>query len=152
MEKLTIAPFKVIGISVRTTNENGRGIKDIGGLWGKFMGENILAAIPNKVDDTIYAIYTDYEGDHTKPYTTILGCKVQHLDNIPNGMNGKEIEGGTYVNLPAKGDIMQGIVGSKWGEIWQMDLDRTYIADFEIYGEKTKDVNNAEVDILIGIK
>ena len=32
--------FKVIGISVRTTNENGQAAKDIPFLWNKFFEEN----------------------------------------------------------------------------------------------------------------
>ena len=84
-----IKSFSVIGISIRTTNENGQSSKDIPALWGKFMHEGILEKIPNKIDNTVYCIYTDYEKDHTKPYTTILGCKVENLSNIPYAMIGK---------------------------------------------------------------
>ena len=76
MEKVKIEPFKLIGISLRTTNENGKAAKEIGELWEKFLNENISDAIPNKVDNTVYSLYTDYEGDYTKPYTAILGCPV----------------------------------------------------------------------------
>ncbi len=54
-------PFKVIGISVRTTNENNQAAKDIPVLWENLMNEDILNRIPNKTDNTIYSIYTDYE-------------------------------------------------------------------------------------------
>jgi predicted transcriptional regulator YdeE len=33
-----------------------------------------------------------------------------------------------------------------------MDLDRSYTADFEIYGEKAQNPENAEVDIFIAVK
>ena len=33
-----------------------------------------------------------------------------------------------------------------------MELDRTYTADFEIYGEKTQNLQDAEVDIMIAVK
>ncbi len=79
MQKVKIEPFKVIGIAVRTTNENGKSAQDIGQLWGKFMSEGISDKIPNKINDTIFSIYTNYESDHTKPYDTILGCKVSFL-------------------------------------------------------------------------
>ena len=49
MNKVKIEPFKVIGISVRTTNENNQAAIDIAALWGKFMNENVLNAIPKKV-------------------------------------------------------------------------------------------------------
>jgi predicted transcriptional regulator YdeE len=152
MIKLKVEPFQVIGISVRTTNENNQAAKDIGDLWGKFMGENVLGAIPNKVDNTVYSIYTDYESDHTKPYTTILGCKVQNLHAIPEGMVGKSFEGGNYVKLSAKGDLMKDLIINKWKEIWEMDLARAFTADFEVFGEKVQDPNEAEIDFLIAVE
>ncbi len=133
MQTVKIEPFKIIGISIRTTNENGQASKEIAELWGKFMSENILTKIPNKVDSDIYSLYTDYESDHTKPYMAILGCKVEDLENIPNGMIGKSFDGGTYVKTTTKGDLMQGLVINQWEEIFEMKLDRTYDADFEIF-------------------
>ncbi len=152
MKTIKTEPFCVIGISVRTTNENGQGAIDIGGLWGRFFSEQVLEAIPNKVDNVIYSIYTEYEQDHTRPYTTIIGCRVEHLDEIPSGMKGIRIEGGTYAQLSARGDMQQGFVGSKWYEIWNSDLNRAYTADYEVYGEKAHNPADAEVDFLIAIK
>ena len=152
MQTVKIEPFKIIGISIRTTNENGQAIKEIAELWGKFFSESILAKIPNKVDSEIYSLYTEYEGDHTKPYTAILGCKVENLDNIPNGMVGKSFSGGTYTKTTAKGDLMQGLVVNQWSKIFEMELDRTYDADFEIFGEKAQNPSDAEVEFYIGIK
>ena len=149
MNKVKIEPFMIIGISIRTTNENNQAAKDIGDLWSKFMSENILGAIPNKIDSTVYSIYTDYESDHTKPYTTILGCKVSNLQSIPNGMIGKSFDGGNYVKLSAKGDLMKGLIVNKWTEIWSMDLDRVFTADFENKSEKAQNPNDAEIDFLI---
>ena len=152
MQNVKIEPFNIIGISIRTTNENGKASNDIAELWQKFMSENTLTKIPNKVDTEIYSLYTDYEGDHTKPYTAILGCKVENLDNIPNGMVGKSFSGGTYTKTTAKGDLMQGLVVNQWSKIFEMELDRTYNADFEIFGEKAQNPSDAEVDFYVGIK
>ncbi|MBP2615121.1 GyrI-like domain-containing protein [Chryseobacterium jejuense] len=152
MNNVKIEPFKVIGIAVRTTNENEQAAKDIPVLWEKFMQENVLENIPNKIDNTVYSIYTDYEKDHTKPYTTLLGCKVESLDNIPQGMIGKSFDGGDYVKFTAKGNLAEGLVINEWFKIWNMDLERTFTADFEIYGEKAQNPSDAEVDILIAVK
>lgn len=152
MQAVKIEPFKIIGISIRTTNENGQASKEIAELWGKFMSENILTTIPNKVDNEIYSLYTDYESDHTKPYTAILGCKVQNLDNIPSGMVGKSFNGGTYIKATTKGDLMQGLVVNQWSKIFEMELDRIYDADFEVFGEKAQNPSDAEVDFYVGIK
>lgn len=152
MNKVHIEPFYVIGISVRTTNENNQAATDIGNLWGRFMNNNVLDAIPNKVDNTVYSIYTEYEKDHTKPYTTILGCKVENLNTIPDGMVGKSFLGGTYLKLSAKGDLMKGLIINKWQEIWNMDIDRMFTADFEVFGEKARNPADAAIDFLIAVK
>ncbi|AZB10919.1 AraC family transcriptional regulator [Chryseobacterium sp. G0162] len=152
MNNVKIEPFKVIGIAVRTTNENEQAAKDIPVLWEKLMQENILEKIPNKIDNTVYSIYTEYEKDHTKPYTTLLGCKVENLDHIPEGMIGKSFEGGNYVKFTAKGNLAEGLVINEWFKIWNMDLDRMFTADFEMYGEKAQNPADAEIDILIAVE
>ncbi|MCJ7932421.1 MAG: GyrI-like domain-containing protein [Chryseobacterium sp.] len=152
MNNVRTEACKVIGIAVRTTNENNQAAEDIGALWEKFMKEGILNAIPNKVDNTLYSIYTDYEKDHTKPYTTLLGCKVENLDSIPEGMTGQSFDGGNYVKFTAKGDLTKGSVINEWVKIWNMEIDRAFTADFEIYGEKAQNPSDAEVDIFIAVK
>lgn len=152
MSDQIIQKFQVIGISVRTTNENGQAMQDIPALWKKFMSEGIAAQIPNKIDNSIYCLYTDYEKDYTKPYTTILGCKVSSSETIPGGMISKTFEEATYAKHIAKGNILQGIVINEWKKIWNSDLDRTYTADFEVYGERTQDPEHAEVDIFVAIR
>ena len=152
MSNLTIQKFSVIGISVRTTNENGQAGQDIPALWDNFMNNGIIDKIPNKIDNSIYCIYTEYEKDHTKPYTTILGCKVSNLENIPNEMIGKTFQEATYAKHIAKGNILQGMVFNEWTKIWNSDLQRSFTVDFEVYGEKAQNPENAEVDIFIAIK
>jgi predicted transcriptional regulator YdeE len=152
MSNQKIEKFNVIGISVRTTNENGQAGQDIPALWNKFMTEGIADQIPNKIDNSLFCIYTEYEKDHTKPYTTILGCKVENLDTIPNGMVGKNFEETTYKKHIAKGNILQGIVFEEWTKIWNSDLARTFTADFEVYSEKAQNLENVEVDIFVAVR
>jgi predicted DNA-binding transcriptional regulator YafY len=152
VQNVKIEPFKIIGIAIRTTNENGQAAQDIAQLWGKFMGEDILTKIPNKIDHTIYSLYTDYEGDHNKPYTTIIGCKVETLEDVPAGMVGKPIAGGDYLKTTARGNLNEGLIVKQWTNIWEMDLDRTYDADFEVFGEKAQNPLDAEIEFLVGVK
>lgn len=152
MDNQKIQKFNVIGISIRTTNENGQSSQDIPALWGRWMSEGLLQKIPNKVDDTLYCIYTDYEKDHTKPYTTILGCRVSDLNTIPSGMVGRTFEEGNYLRYLAKGNILQGMVFEAWTAIWNSDVQRAFLADFEVYGDTAKDPEHAEVPIFISVK
>jgi predicted transcriptional regulator YdeE len=147
-ETITMRGFSIIGIAVRTTNQNGQSQKDVAELWGKFMGQGLSAQIPNKASDDIYCVYTDYESDFTGTYTTILGCKVTSLDEIPEGFEGKEIPEAMYKRFQAKGSLPD-CVGKVWGEIWQSGIDRTYIADFDVYSEKSSNPFDAEVAIYV---
>ncbi|PVW16190.1 GyrI-like domain-containing protein [Marixanthomonas spongiae] len=152
MQTVKIQSFKIIGIKVRTTNENGQSAQDIGALWTKFLTEKIAEKIPNKVENSVFSIYTNYQGDFTQPYDTILGCKVNSLEEIPEGMIGQKFEGGNYVKFISKGNLNEGIVYKTWEEIWKSEIKRAYTADFEVYGEKAQNPENAEVDIFIAVK
>jgi len=152
MQKVKIDSFNIIGISIRTTNEQNLAATQIAELWGRFMAENTLDAIPGKIDQTIYSLYTDYEGDHSKPYTAILGCKVRDLNSVPEGMIGKTVSGGDYHKTTAKGDLTKGLIVNEWQTIWKQNWDRAYTADFEVFGEKAQNPNDAEVDFLVAVK
>ncbi|MDQ2721593.1 MAG: effector binding domain-containing protein [Bacteroidota bacterium] len=142
--------FKIIGISVRTTNQNKKAVEDIGKLWGQFFAENILAKVENKIGNEIYSIYTDYKSDYTDEYTTILGVRVNNLDNIPDGLIGREFQADTFTKFIAKGEMPNSVV-EIWKEVWSKDkeLNRKYTYDFEVYGEKSQNGKDSEVEIFI---
>lgn len=140
--------FKIIGISIQTTNES---MADIESLWGRFWGENIADKIPNKASAEIYAVYTDYESDHTGKYTLLIGLPVTTLDNIPDGFVGQEIAIGKYQKYTSKGKMPEAIIKT-WTEIWQdSTLKRAYRADVTVHGEKYFQGDSAEVETYISI-
>ncbi|NTE02179.1 AraC family transcriptional regulator [Agrobacterium tumefaciens] len=145
--------FKIIGISVETTNQNNQAATDLGQLWGRFYQKEIGKQIPNKESDDVYAIYTDYESDYTGRYTTIIGHRVSTLDIIPDGLTGREIKNDKLLRYIAKGEMPNAVVET-WKEIWSNDiaLYRTYHADFEVYGEKSQQGIDSEVEIYIGVR
>ena len=145
--------FKIIGISTRTTNKDKQAQQDLGNLWGQFYSENLLNKIPNKISNEIIAIYTDYKSDFTEDYTTIIGILVSTLDEIPNGLIGREFQAENFQKFTAKGEMPNAVV-TTWVDIWQKDkeLDRKYSYDFEVYGEKSQNGENSEVEIFIATK
>ena len=152
MNHQTIGRFYVIGISVRTTNANGQSSKDIEAVWQRFWGENIKDKIGGKTSDEIYAVYTDYETDHTGPYTTIIGVPVQTLDKIPEGFVGITIETDLYRKFVSKGKMPEAVFNT-WLEIWQnKHLNRAYRADFTVHGQQYYDGENAIVETFISVK
>lgn len=152
MSTKKLKTFSVIGIKMRTTNKDMQASKDIPAFWQQFISEKITEKIPNKVDTAVFAIYTNYESDYTGAYDMILGCKVTSLDKVPKGMIAKTFNSGTYTLFTAKGKKSNNIVYNKWTEIWNSDINRSYQADFEVYGERSMDPEDMEVDIFISVK
>ena len=148
VNKREIVPFKIIGIAVESTNQDGKSVKVLGDLWGRFYLEDIASKIPNTLDKAIVAIYTDYESDYTGSYTAIIGVKVSTLERVPKGMVGRTFEGGTYKKFIAEGEMPEAIV-KQWQYIWENDnnLNRRYTADFEVYNPDLE-----IVEIFVGVQ
>ena len=151
MDTLKKEAFYVVGIAIRTTNEKEQAMQDIPKLWQKFMSDNLMDKITNRLEDSTYAVYTDYESDHTKPYTMILGYKVSDLNKVPLGLVGKKIEAANYQKYIAKGDLTKNAVVDVWGEIWNSEIKRSYMSDFEVYGVKSQYPTNGEAEIYISL-
>lgn len=151
MKKVSLPAKRILGIETRTTNQENQAEKAITDLWETFMSENLIKKIPNKIDSSVFCVYTHYESDFTGEYRVILGCEVSSVDELPENMISTEIPEQTYEVFEAKGQIPQSIVKT-WEEIWNTPLSRAYTADFEKY--KIADFSNQDpmVEIFIVLK
>lgn len=145
--------IKIIGIATRTTNKDNQSQKDLERLWGQFYAENILEKVSNKISNEIISIYTDYKNDYTEDYTTIIGIPVSTLNEIPNGLIGREFPSENFEKFVAKGEMPNAVVET-WVDIWKKDkeLNRKYTYDFEVYGENSQKGENSEVEIYIAVE
>ncbi|HEY9196665.1 MAG TPA: GyrI-like domain-containing protein, partial [Mucilaginibacter sp.] len=109
-----------------------------------------LLQVVDRLTDEIYCVYTDYESDFTGFYTAILGCRVSSLDNIPEGLISLIVPPGNYVKYTAEGRIPD-CIAETWQQIWSSDIRRKYTADFDLYGLKARDSENARVEIYVAI-
>lgn len=152
MNKTTRNGFHLAGLKFkgRTTNANGQSAIDCGSLWQEFEKGNYIARIDQRSDDTVYAVYYDYESDHTGTYAYFIGCAVKDASAVPTGMDHLFIHEGEYVKLTAQGP-MPDCVANTWRGIWQSDMSRAYKFDFEVYDERSKDWSNATVDIFLSV-
>lgn len=140
--------FDVVGISVMTDNETGA--EAINDLWERFFKDSIGQSVPNKENDVIYAVYSDYKGDHTEPYRFTIGYKVTSTDDIPEGMHHVSIFAQDYAVMSAAGKQPKALIEA-WQAIWSGDLDRSFATDFEIYGPRFFEDGVNEVLIHVGI-
>lgn len=144
IESMTIA-----GVSIVTDNE--RGTDDINALWERFFKDQVGQKLEaHKENDLIYAVYSDYEGDHTKPYRLTIGYKLKSTDLALDDLHTVTTETTDYAMLSAAGQQPKALVET-WTMIWQSDLDRRFQTDMEIYGPKFFEDGVNEVLICIGV-
>jgi predicted transcriptional regulator YdeE len=149
-ETKTLDTFFIIGLAVRTTNAAQQSQKDISELWQTFFSKNAIAQIPNKTNNDIYCVYTNYESDANGFYTTLLGCKVATLQIIPQGFAGITINGATYQVYKSVGKLPDSVLAT-WNHIWQTPIARNYVADFDLYSDNAQDPNYTEVMTFVSI-
>jgi predicted transcriptional regulator YdeE len=144
--------FDVYGISVVTTNAENRASLDINELWQRFYNESVIDRIPDKLGAEVYAVYSDYEGDHTKPYRLTIGCRVTDAAKATStGLERAHVPAGQYQPFYARGEQPAALIGT-WEEIWKSPLVRAFRADYEIYGPRFFEPGLHEVAVHIGIE
>jgi predicted transcriptional regulator YdeE len=141
--------INIIGVEIRTTNDNGIAFKDIPLHWQKFFEESILDQIPNKVSPDVYGIYTNFKNEginNEGTYSFIIGAQVKTLDHKPTQFVSTVIPKSKYQIFPVKAGHPEK-VGEKWQEIWGLTFEqtRTFKTEFELYKE------TGEIEIFIGI-
>jgi predicted transcriptional regulator YdeE len=155
-----LSEIKLVGITARTSNvrEMNPETAKIGATLQKFFGSGMQAQIfGRKNPGTVFAVYTNYESDEHGEYTYFLGEEVNDFENIQQGFETLTIHEQTYVKFTSDPGKMPAVCINMWQSIWKMkaaDLggERAYIADFEVYDERSQNPEHAVLDIYIGIQ
>lgn len=150
--------FTVVGIAVRTSNaEQATPEQPIGKQWERLFREGVLAAIPNKADGNIVAMYTEYASDKDGEYTYLLGARVTKVENLPAGMVAKNVPAGRYAVFTSERGPVQKVVVEMWRRVWatpksELGGDRSYKADFEVYDHRAQNPVDSVVELYVGVK
>jgi predicted transcriptional regulator YdeE len=121
--------FTIAGITCRTSNATPH---EIGALWQKFFAGGGANQIRDRKSDELYAVYTDYDGDYTQPYTLIIGCEVASAGELPAGQVARAIPRQRYRVFDGSGEQPAALIAS-WQRVYQTPLARAYAADFDHY-------------------
>jgi len=107
MTKVELEEIKLVGLALKakTSNINEQSSIDCGNLWQEFEKGKYAEKIPNKLTDEILAVYHQYEGDYTEPFSYFIGCKVKADTEVPAGLETLTIAKGIYQKINAKGKI-----------------------------------------------
>jgi predicted transcriptional regulator YdeE len=162
MKKLSVQleAKKFVGIKVRTNNKNEFDPKlaKIASCAQKFFSQNLAEKIAYRLNPGItFCIYSEYESDYTGEYSYFIGEETDNIENIAPDLNSLIIPPQKYIKFTSGTGSMPEVVINCWQKIWQMSPEslggtRNYLADFEIYDERSKDPQNTILDIYIGIK
>jgi predicted transcriptional regulator YdeE len=151
------ASFDVIGIKTRTNNAQESGGKGaIPEQWQRLFSEGILERIPDRADEFVTVVYTNYASDWNGDYDYILGAKVKPGAKAPGGMVLVTVPAGKYVEFESARGPGQTVVPEVWKQIWSYfqesgNSPRAYKADFERY-EMPSDPNSMQAHIFMGVK
>ena len=126
METFTIVGFK------KRIDPSLEG-QDIMNLWKQLWSHpNTVEFIKKNIMPV--AVYFEYEGDQTKPYSLIVGFKSE-----------KKIEEFEFLEVPVlqfqefeKKGTMPQVVFECWQDVWDSNIKRAFLYDIEEYLSKDK--------------
>lgn len=148
-EIVTLSEKKAVGLAARTNNSAPDMGAVIGGLWQRFYGEHVYEAINGTVSGKALGIYTDYAGDEKSDYTVLVGYETATDAEQPAECTACVIPAGRYAKFVVKGDMVKA-VADFWMKLWEMNLPRSFVCDFEEY--QNGEMENAEIHIYISLK
>lgn len=140
----------VVGLTIRTSNNDPGMGQSIGSLWQKFFADGVYQSISNKQNGNSIGLYTNYESNVHGAYDMVVCCEVANTTSLPTGVDTRIIPAGRYAKFVVYGHV-QTAVAEFWSKLWSMNLDRKYSCDFEEY-QSGPDMNHAEIHIYISLQ
>jgi predicted transcriptional regulator YdeE len=146
--------FNVVGLSTRTSNaDEMAGKSRTGAIWERFCAENLLQKIPNQTEPgVVLALYTEYQEDVNAPYSFAVGVKVDDVADLPPGLTAYSVAATKYAVFTSGRGSIPAIVIDVWKGIWSSQIKRAYRSYFEIYDGRSRDRNNAQIDVWVSVK
>ncbi len=163
MQKTIIQLGKIILVGTRAESRTNNILESNPdtALITKTVQSHFSSNVPTLINERInqgknFCVYTEYESDFNGNYTYFIGEEVSSLEDIAPNLSTITIPAQKYVKFTSAPGKMPEVCINMWMDIWQMTSDdlggmRSYIADFEIYDERSHDPENSVLDIYIGI-
>ena len=135
--------FAVVGLSKMVRNDDPAAI---GALWEDFRSNSVHAKLGADASKDVYCVYHDYEGGFMDPYRMTIGHRVSSK-STPDGLNRAEIPRQSVVTYRVNGPQPHSLI-AQWQAIWNGDLDRSYLADYDVYDANDPD----NVSVRVGVR
>lgn len=154
--------IKLVGITTRTNNahifESDPSTNKIAMTVQKYFHGGLSEKINSRKNPgTTFSVYTNYASDFNGDYTYFIGEEVDSFDQVSEGFEILTIPAQDYAKFTNQPAPMPAACINMWQSIWKMSAsdfggERAYIADFEVYDERSVDHNNVVLDIYIGVQ
>jgi len=161
-EIVKLEELKLVGITARTNNaslfESNPETNKVAATVQKYFHNRLAEQIQErKCPGKTFCVYTNYESDFTGDYTYFIGEEVNSFEALSDGFDAIIIPQQTYNKMTNHPGPMPKVCIDMWKAIWSMKPfelggERNYIADFEVYDERSHDHHNVILDIYLGIK
>lgn len=151
----------LVGVMVPTHSETELDAETskITRLATHYFEANLAEKIQHRANPSVtIAAYTDYSHDYQGKYNYFIGEEVTSEEGQDlSQFKIIKIPAGKYLKITTPKGKIPDILARAWQAIWSMSPEelggeRTYKVDFEIYDERAADLNNAEVDIYVGLE
>lgn len=153
--------IKLVGITTRTNNaqlfESDPSTNKVAATVQKYFHNALPEKIQNRKNPgTTLCVYTQYESDFNGDYTYFIGEEVTSFEDVSEAFETLTIPAQKYAKFTNGPGPMPAVCIDMWKAIWEMQPSdfsgkRSYIADFELYDERSRDHQNVTLDIYIGI-
>jgi predicted transcriptional regulator YdeE len=134
----------IVGLKTRTGINDPECQKKISGVWTSLLFDGFAQSIKNKKSEYAYGVYSNYS---ETDYDVNVGMEVSKAEN--SELVTITIPAGKYAKFSIHGHIVHDVTKA-WDEIWKMNLDRSFEADFEEY--LNNDMENADINIYVSLK
>jgi predicted transcriptional regulator YdeE len=123
--------FDVVGVPLRTSRERQK--EEIPSHWQRFLVNDRASAIPDRLDDSLLGVYTEYEAPPSSmEYSLTVGCRVSAESAAEEGMVRIRVPESSYAVFALEGPFPEALVDA-WEWVRNSDLPRIWTADFEDY-------------------
>ena len=167
-EVVTLDEKKVVAVSARTSfdNESDSDNAQISKIVSSYFSNGLSDKVMNKKHPgVILDGFMEYQAEHQHgcfydgAYTYFIGEEVLdfNLENYESlNLSKITVPSGNYVKFTTANGPMPKIIIDAWQAIWKMTEEelggiRSYIVDFQVFGEASRNPENASIEIYIGI-
>jgi predicted transcriptional regulator YdeE len=117
----------------------------------------LAESIPNRVDQSLVVVYSDYASDERGEYSYLLDARVSSIARLPPQISYRKVVAGPYAVFTTAVGPRVLVLRAAWQSIWssspaELGGQRAFLTDYELYDRLSADPDQSQIEIHIGLK